>query len=131
MSQRLSLRISAIVLFLAVLSLLVLVPAAAADTRLAPDDLVPLPGGCGGVLPPGEPGPVCCMSGYVYLDGQPVNGAKLTILGPGGSLTAWTELSDSPQPYYRVSLSDPPIQALAGTTITITAEYGAFTRTIT
>ena len=40
---------------------------------------VPLPKSCGGGLPAGANVPVCCMFGYVFIDGQAVAGAKVTI----------------------------------------------------
>jgi hypothetical protein len=86
--------------------------------------LSPLPSACIGALPPGAGVPVCCMFGYVLLDGEPVEGAKLTITSAHGTLEGWTERSpDNEQPFYRVSLSDPPVSAQEGETITIMAEY--------
>jgi hypothetical protein len=86
--------------------------------------LIPLPRSCGGGLPPGANVPVCCMFGYVFIGGQAVAGAKVTITSPHGSVEVWTEQGpDSPQPYYRTSLSDPPLSAQAGESITTVAEY--------
>src|SRR5262245_12896118 len=60
---------------------------------------IPLPGGCGGGLPPDEVPPICggnlppsepcCISGYVFVDGQPVQGAKVTIHSLQGDLIVW------------------------------------------
>jgi hypothetical protein len=98
------------------------------------DDLIPLPRGCGGGLPPGQAGAVCCMFGYVLVDGQAVAGARVTITNTanGKSEEVWTEYGpNSPQPYYGISLSDPPLSAQVGNTITVKAEYSGHTRTLT
>ncbi len=94
--------------------------------------LVPLPGGCGGANPPGAGETVCCMYGYVFVDGQAIVGAKVTISNSNGSVVVWTETGpDSVQPYYQLSLSDPPLQARPGETISIVAEYGSQRRSLT
>src|SRR5262249_16296191 len=73
-----------------------------------------------------------CMFGYVIIDGQAVAGAKVTIASAHGNVEVWTDYgSDSPQPYYRTSLSDAPLSAQAGDTITITVEYSSHSRTVT
>jgi tripartite motif-containing protein 71 len=103
--------------------------AAASDP---PSPFIPLPKSCGGGLPPGENAPVCCMFGYVFIDGQAVAGAKVTISIGQRSIEEWSDYGpDSPQPYYRTSLSTAPLSAQAGETITITAEYSSHTHTIT
>src|SRR5262245_34326889 len=108
-------------------------PAQATPPRPAPataptvsSALVPLPNSCGGGLPPGEGTPVCCMFGYIFIDGQAVAGARVTISSAHGNVEVWTDYSsDSPQPYYRTSLSAAPLSAQANDTITITAEYSS------
>jgi hypothetical protein len=105
-----------------------------AQQSVLADNLIPLPRSCGGGLPPGQAGAVCCMFGYVVIDGQAVAGAKVTITNTanGKSEEAWTEDGpNSPQPYYRISLSDPPLNAQVGNTITIKAEYSSHSRTLT
>jgi DNA-binding beta-propeller fold protein YncE len=87
--------------------------------------------GCGGGLPPGEGVPVCCMFGYVFIDGQAVQGAKVTISSAHGSVELWTDFGpNSTQPYYRTSLSDPPLSMQAGDSISITAEYSSHSQTV-
>lgn len=106
-------------------------PAQATPTD-APSPFVPLPKSCGGGLPPGTSIPTCCMFGYVFIDGQPVAGAKVTITSNHGSIEVWTDTApDSPLPYYRTSLSDAPLSVQAGETITIQVQYGSHQRTIT
>jgi hypothetical protein len=39
----------------------------------------PLPHDCNGFTPPGEPVSSCCMAGYVYHDGKPVDGVEVLI----------------------------------------------------
>src|SRR5262245_38406342 len=73
---------------------------------------IPLPKSCGGGLPVGANVPACCMFGYVFIDGQAVSGAKVTITSALQSVDAWTEQGpDSPLPYYRTSLSGQPLNA--------------------
>lgn len=101
-----------------------------AATPSAP--LVPLPKSCGGGLPAGDSAPACCMFGYVFIDGQPVDGAKVTITSDHGRIEEWTSTGpDSTQPYFRTSLSDPPLRAQTGETVTVVAEYSGHQHTIT
>jgi sugar lactone lactonase YvrE len=102
------------------------VAAAAVPTSAPP---IPLPHSSGGGLPPGTPS----MAGYVYLDGRPREGAKVTIAGAHGITETWTiSQSNNLQPYYTMILSDSQsLLARVGETITVTAEYSAHTRTIT
>lgn len=86
----------------------------------------PLPRGCGGVTPPGENAPTCCVNGYVYLEGQPVAGAEVTITSPRGDtyslFTSRSSIIDD-DPFYELSLSSPPLSIQSGETITITARF--------
>lgn len=87
-----------------------------------------LPGGCIGVTPPGGSGPpVCCISGYVWMDGQPVAGASVTITASNGyRQTVITDNhQESLQPYFRLVLSKPPLNIEAGQSITITVRYSS------
>lgn len=93
--------------------------------------LIPLPKSCVGGLPPGEGDPACCLFGYVFVDGQPVAGARVTVTTAGGAVEDWTgEGPDSSLPYFRLSLSDPPLSAVAGDTITISVVYAGSSRTL-
>lgn len=91
-------------------------------------DLVPLPKGCGGGLPPGNGSTVCCVSGYVFLDGKPIAGAEVSISNQrtGGRVIIWTEYGpDSDQPYFRTSLHAMPLNTQPGDTIRIRADVSA------
>lgn len=100
----------------------------------ADGDQAALPGSCIGGLPPGaDPGSLCCLSGYVFLDGQPVAGAKVTVTLENGSVstkdgprrsfvTTTAAAENNALPYYRLVFDrDLPLQA--GTSIIIIAEY--------
>jgi len=92
---------------------------------------VPLPEECGGVNPPGQSDPACCAYGYVYYDGAPLAGADVTLQGPGGALVVATE--DGPasaDPYFSVSLSDPPLQVGVSDTITLSVSYAGRSQTL-
>jgi sugar lactone lactonase YvrE len=105
---------------------------AAQTAAPAASALIALPGSCGGGLPPGANVPVCCMFGYVFIDGQAVEGAKVTIISAHGKVETWTATGpDSPQPYYRTSLSAAPLSAQAGDSITIEAQYSGHSHTVT
>lgn len=111
-------------------SLAPVAPQAYAETS----SVAPLPRRCGRILPPDSGDPACCMFGYVFLDGQPVEGARVTVSIPTSQepRVVWTELgSDSPQPYYSLDLSAAPLRAIPGSEVTITVEYGGHTHTIT
>ena len=97
----------------------------------APSDNVPLPGSCGGVLPPNGQ-KVCCVSGYVYVDGHPVTGAKVTISTAKSSVQVWTDTFNdgTDQPYYHTDLHDSPLNVQPNEIITMTAEYSSHSRTI-
>ena len=90
---------------------------------------IALPRGCGSVTPGSGAAPVCCVSGYVWVDGQAVEGASVTISAADGhSLTVLTAyVPESAQPYYRAALSLPPLEVQAGATLTVTARYGGHT----
>ena len=99
---------------------------------VATDVPVPLPRDCGGVNGPDHSDPTCCAYGYVYYDGAPVGGATVTVQGPGGAhavTTASGEASDDP--YFTTSLSDTPVKASAGDTVTFSVSYGGRSRTLT
>ena len=88
----------------------------------------PLPRGCGGVTPPGEPLAACCLNGFVYIDGQPVAGAEVQIQSPRGDpVTLVTQVYSGTEtrPFYQLSLSAAPLNIVVSDTITVTARYSA------
>lgn len=102
----------------------------------APQMVIPLPRGCGSLTPAGAAEPICCINGAVYLDGQPVTGAKVHIEvknRPANQITLYTQPVDAITPVssYQLSLSSPPISAAVGDELIITAEYGLFTSSVT
>lgn len=92
----------------------------------------PLPDECGGVNPPGVPDPVCCVFGYVYVDGAPAAGIPVTITGASGafSLTTTASGSASSSPYFRADLSGAPLSVTANSLITVTAQHGQDVRQV-
>src|SRR5262245_36819936 len=57
------------------------------------EETFPLPKGCGGVTPPGDPEAACCLSGFVYIDGQIVAGAEVRVQSPhGDQMTLVTQI---------------------------------------
>lgn len=100
-------------------------PAAAAQPP------APIPGGCIGVTPPGEEETSCCISGYVYIDGQIVAGAEVRIsTASGAQVTLYTQVysTSTALPHYRLDLNAPPLNVVAGETITVTARYSSHER---
>ncbi len=123
-------RIAQVWLALVFLTATVALPAAPVLAVESP--LVPLPRRCGGFLPPDAGSPVCCVFGYVFVDGRPVAGARVTISNGQGSQTVWTEFgSDSPSPYFSADLSSGPLLAEPGSSVSITVDYGGHSHTIT
>lgn len=107
--------------------------AAPSTTSLPSADgsLVPLAKRCGSTLPPGAGVPVCCMFGYVFADGEPVAGAKVTITIGDRRLEVWTELQDdNSEPYYKVDLSSTPLNTQAGNTVIVEVRYGGQSTTL-
>ncbi len=72
---------------------------------------------------------ICCVSGYVYLNGAPVVGADVTIaLGDRTIQVQTASGPDSAHPYYSASLYAEPLRVQPGDTVTITATAGGQTR---
>ena len=92
----------------------------------------PLPDECGGVNPPGVPDPVCCVFGYVYVDGAPTSGIPLTITSASGafSLTTTAPGQASSSPYFQADLSGAPLSVTANSLITVTAQHGQDVRQV-
>jgi len=110
-------------------------PLNASSTPVATSTEVPepLPRDCGGVNPPGQPTPACCAYGYVYnYDGTPLDNVMVTIEGADGSQTVTTQPGEySDDPYFTTSLSEGPIAASAGETISLSVSYQGRSRTLT
>ncbi len=91
-----------------------------------------LPGGCRRVTPPGEDEPVCCISGFVFVDGAPVANAEVEIASPHGQTITKTTQSHGTDSdaYYQASLGAASLNIVPGETITMTARYDGLTRTV-
>ncbi|MEI6775568.1 MAG: kelch repeat-containing protein [Chloroflexales bacterium] len=75
---------------------------------------------------------ICCVSGFVYLNGVPVAGANVTINVAGRTLTTTTKSGpDSGQSYYAASLNAAPLSAKPGNTVIITATASGQTNSVT
>ncbi len=83
----------------------------------------PTPHDCDGVTPPGQPIPFCCLGGYVYCDGRPVEGAMVRIESAYGAATATTVMDPNGLPRYRMGLSGEPLLVEVGDWITVTASF--------
>ena len=94
------------------------------QTATPADNPEPLPENCIDVTPPGGDPPACCIYGYVYYHGEPVGGVTITIESRSGSVSTTTATGGaSTHPYSGVDLSNTPLSASAGETITITASF--------
>jgi hypothetical protein len=81
---------------------------------------------------PTGPEGACCVYGYVYLHGEPAEGASVTIQSTSGvtnTITASGTLSS--YAYYTVSLSEPPLEVTPGGVITVTAACENYDTSIT
>jgi Tol biopolymer transport system component len=74
----------------------------------------------------------CCISGWVYENGQPV-AAEVEMVSPTGSLTVFAQPHDGTgtDPYYTVNLSDAPLSVAVGDTLDLTARYNGKERSLT
>jgi sugar lactone lactonase YvrE len=100
----------------------------AEQAPLGPGKLIGLPGSCVRGLPSGVNEPACCLLGFVVIDGEIVEGAKVTVTLPDRSVREdWTGMGSAytDTPYYAVGLN-----LAVGDRVTITAEYSGFKRTI-
>ena len=90
----------------------------------------PLPRSCiGGGTPLNYSDPICCVSGYVYLNGAPVAGAQVMISTGQQTITVHTQSGPgSAQPYYSASLDTAPLNVQPSETITVTATAGGQTK---
>lgn len=96
------------------------------------DTITPLPPGCIDGTPADQPTPVCCISGMVYVNGEPVRGAELIIERAQGEpviIQTDLQLTTERRPYYRQNLSSLGVEI--GDTLTLTAKYSGYTRTVT
>lgn len=112
----------------------IVAPLHAAETVVeTEEEIFPLPPGCIDGIPPGGEIPVCCIKGRVYINGESVAGAIMTIQSDKGSIQVISQLhpGDEERPYYRAPLSSAPLNAEAGSVITITAQYAELTKVVT
>ncbi|NJN66336.1 MAG: hypothetical protein HC884_06290 [Chloroflexaceae bacterium] len=89
-------------------------------------EVPPLPGGCGKRSPIGGDEPTCCINGLVYLESEALSGATVQIENQrGDSIATLTQEYGGieSRPYYRVSLSAPPLSVSVGELVTITVIY--------
>ncbi|MFN8492361.1 MAG: clostripain-related cysteine peptidase [Caldilineaceae bacterium] len=93
-------------------------------------DIAPLPGGCIGGVPAGEDPPICCMSGLVFVNGQPVSGAEVSISDAQGvvaQVQTYLHKEADTQPYYQVDLTHLTRPVTVSQEITIVARYSGLT----
>jgi sugar lactone lactonase YvrE len=92
----------------------------------------PLPQTSGGPTPDGM---ACCINGMVWFDGTPVKGAEVIVQSAAGSIKVVTQVfsgttSTEARPFYQTTLFESPLNVIAGETITLTARYSGYTKTI-
>ena len=116
--------------FLAFTGLLLLPDATPASAQA--EGPIPLPRDCGGVNPPEYLPPACCVYGYVYdADGTVLGGVTVTVEGPGGTRAVVTRPGEfSDEPYFATSLSELPLAATAGDTVTFTVNHNGRSRVL-
>jgi PKD repeat protein len=92
-----------------------------------PQDIAPpLPVNCDGLATPGGAPPATCVYGYVYLDGEPVSGASVTLRSDTAYLVVTTQPGPaSPAPYFAATLSELPLGARAGAIVSAGAVTGS------
>lgn len=82
----------------------------------------PLPDDSINVSPPGDPSALCCIGGFVYLEGKPVLNPSVTIRDAHGAWVQAEIRSTGVYSYFRASLNRPELSIAVGDTISITAE---------
>jgi hypothetical protein len=90
--------------------------------------------GCGRGATPIEDyeNPSCCVSGYVYLNGTPVQGAEVTISANGETATLQTQSAlGIDTPHFYIDLDLAPLNVRPGDTVEVTALAGGQTKTVT
>ena len=100
----------------------------------------PLPQGCIGATPPGDNSPLCCLSGFVYVQGEAVANAEIKILNARGDIvTAHTTSHQGLEhrPYFYFDLPKLNIHTLNGTrpitptdVITLQVSYHGVTESV-
>ena len=109
-------------------------PANTAPPHATVTGIPPLPRSCirGGTPLDSFVESVCCVSGFVYLNGVPVAGADVTISVAGRTLTTTTNSGpDRGQPYYAASLNAAPLSAKPGDSVTISASASGQSKSVT
>lgn len=83
----------------------------------------PLPTDCDGVADPlTPPEDVCCVFGYIYLNGMPQEGVTVQITSIHSQLNLVTAVgAKSNFPYYSADLASAPLSVISGENITIRA----------
>jgi len=105
------------------------IQAAPSPQEITPGDGVappPLPALCGGggTSIPDYDTPICCMSGYVYLNGEPTHLAEITVQGPHSDEVVRPAYKfDEGKAFFSVSLQDEPLNIVPGDRVTVTATY--------
>lgn len=86
----------------------------------------PLPDGCVRPTPPGEDAPICCLSGFVYLEGAAIENALVTVSDAQGKIgEVYTKRyrGAEPNPYYYFDLTKLDRIITPTDQITIVASY--------
>jgi hypothetical protein len=116
-------------LLLDILMLVSLLPMGGSQVAQAQGIPEPFPEDCDDITPVAD---ACCMRGYVYYGGAPVDAADVHIESAYGQVDLATASGgESTDPYYSVVLSDAPLSLSPGEVITITASYSDMVSTRT
>ncbi|MCB0094104.1 MAG: hypothetical protein KDE46_00235 [Caldilineaceae bacterium] len=106
---------------------------AAFNTQIdEPPVIIPLPQGCIDASPPNEQVPVCCISGFVYVNGQIVGGAEVIIESSQGQAIIYSEVHQGVEerPYYQANLNDAPLTVEPNDLISVTVRYSGLEKTV-
>ncbi|MFN8444642.1 MAG: hypothetical protein U0175_27905 [Caldilineaceae bacterium] len=94
----------------------------------------PLPDGCVRPTPPGKDAPICCLSGFVYLEGEAIENALVTVSDAQGKIgEVYTKRyrGAEPNPYYYFDLTKLTRTITPTDEITIVASYSGIVNQVT
>jgi hypothetical protein len=95
------------------------------------DDIAVIPGDIIGATPGDGSNPLCCIQGYVYLNGKPVSNPTVTIRNAQAQSIAVQLKSSGQYSYFYSALTHANLNLQVGDTITLTAQANGLQQTMT
>lgn len=96
---------------------------------LSPYGPEPLPDDSINVGPPGDPSELCCIGGYVYLNGRPASNPRVTLRTATGFTQLATIHTTGVYSYFSLDLTSSDLALKVGDSVDLTAEVNGATHT--